>query len=143
MLPAPPAQVRFRASRSGSPQAYGINDQNQVVGSYSGAVGNLHGFVGMNGVYYTADIPGASGTVATGISNDEVVGYHTVNSMDAYGGFVTALHGFALTENGYATLGRPRRGPRHHADERHQLQWRDRGPIRRHRRGVARLPLRA
>ena len=105
--PPAPTYTALIVPDAASTQAYGINDKGQVVGSYSDAAGSLHGFGLASGTYYIADIPGASDTEATGISNDEVVGYYDIKSTDAGGNFLTAYHGFVLTENGYATLDVP------------------------------------
>ena len=85
-----PTYTALNVPGAASTQAYGINDAGQIVGSYYDAAGNLHGFGEANGSYYTADIPGASDTVATGISADAVVGYYDVKSTDQYGEIVTA-----------------------------------------------------
>src|SRR5262249_53580053 len=71
---------------------YGINDLEQVAGTYVDLAGNAHGWAGapVNSFYVTVDYPSAVSTSLTGISNRGfVVGYYS----DA--NFVT--HGFAAS----------------------------------------------
>ena len=112
-LAAPPAPTytTLDVPKAILTEANGINDQAQVVGSYYDAAGNQHGFLEANGAYYTGDIPGANATVATGISNDEIVGYTVVNSTDQFGGVQTTYHGFVVSKNGYTTFNVPGADP--------------------------------
>ncbi len=57
-------------------QALGINNRDEVVGSYTDGNGNMHGFRYRDGQYTSIDVPGGANTVINGV-NDEgwVVGF--------------------------------------------------------------------
>ncbi len=62
-------------------QAFGLNDEGEVVGSYNVGTGNnavTHGFTWMNGKFTTVNYPRASSTTINGV-NDEgnIVGFYT------------------------------------------------------------------
>src|SRR5262245_65523912 len=72
----------------GRTQAFGVNDADEIVGSYQDATGQ-HGFLLSGGTYTTFDLPLATlGTFATGINaSGQIVGdYH--NSTGRYSGFL-------------------------------------------------------
>ncbi|HZQ22796.1 MAG TPA: hypothetical protein VFA89_08340 [Terriglobales bacterium] len=63
--------------------ANGINNSNHIVGSYTDGRGHTHGYIKVGEIYRTVDIPGAIGTVATAINdNDEVAGYYFTNNTN-------------------------------------------------------------
>ncbi len=73
-----------------------INDAGQIVGSYG-----RQGFLLSGGSYTTLDVPGSSGTSATGINDaGQIVGYYDVDG--AYNS-----HGFLLSGGSYTTLDVP------------------------------------
>jgi probable HAF family extracellular repeat protein len=57
-------------------QALGINNRDEVVGTYTDGNGNMHGFRYRDGQYTSIDVPGGANTVINGV-NDEgwVVGF--------------------------------------------------------------------
>jgi len=60
----------------GAPQASGIDDNNQIVGSYYDSGNIRHGFLWTNGVVAQIDAPGADSTSTLGInSKTGIVGY--------------------------------------------------------------------
>lgn len=64
-----------------STQALGVNDNDEVVGTYTVGTGDAavsHGFTFLNGQFGTFDIPNGSGTVVNGINNEaDLVGFFT------------------------------------------------------------------
>jgi probable HAF family extracellular repeat protein len=62
-------------------QAFGINDNNEVVGTYTTGTGNsavTHGFTWANGKWLTVNFSGASSTTLNGVNNEgDVVGFYT------------------------------------------------------------------
>jgi hypothetical protein len=62
-------------------QALGVNDSDEVVGSYTTGSGNAavtHGFVWHHGTFTTVDIPGASSTTINGVNDEnDLVGFFT------------------------------------------------------------------
>lgn len=62
-------------------QAFGVNDSDEVVGSYTTGSGNsavTHGFVWRGGTFATVDIPGASASTINGINDEnDLVGFYT------------------------------------------------------------------
>src|SRR5258708_35372287 len=69
------------SASTGTTQAFGVNDTDQIVGSYSNASGS-HGFLESGGMYTTLDDPLATtGTTAQGINaTGQTVGfYNTTN----------------------------------------------------------------
>src|SRR5258706_499921 len=76
---------------SSATDAYGINNQGDVVGVFLDSASQGHGFLMQRGRFQTIDVPGSLGTAALGINEaDEIVG----NFFDG-----TAVHGF-LYKNG-------------------------------------------
>jgi len=70
-----------------STEAFGINAEGNIVGSYLNAAG-LHGFLLSKGAFTTIDVPGASFTQALGINpKGNVVGVYSN---------ATGTHGFLL-----------------------------------------------
>jgi uncharacterized membrane protein len=85
----------------------GINNLNQVVGTYDGGgVGGTHGFLYVNGAVSQIDVPGALATGATGINDrGQIVGSFIDSSglrngfLDTDGAFTTiAVPGASSTE---------------------------------------------
>ena len=70
-----------------STSADGINNADQVVGSYTDASGQVHAFLYSGGTFTNFDDPSASGkTVAEGINNNgQVVGYYSDASGQVHG----------------------------------------------------------
>jgi probable HAF family extracellular repeat protein len=69
-----------------------LNNKGQIVGTYSDASGNMHGFVHSKGTYQTIDDPNGNGTmtVVNGINDKgDLVGFY----MDAK----THTDGFVAT----------------------------------------------
>ena len=57
-------------------QALGINNHDEVVGSYTDGKGNTHGFRYRDGQYTAIDVPGGMNTVINGVNDDGwVVGF--------------------------------------------------------------------
>src|SRR6266540_290791 len=81
-----------------STEAFGINPEGNIVGSYLNAAG-LHGFLLSKGAFTTIDVPGASGTAAFGINpqGDIVGGYSNA----------TGTHGFLLSKGVFTTIDVP------------------------------------
>jgi hypothetical protein len=88
------------SASTGTTQAYGINDSDQIVGIFSDGMGN-HGFIASNGIFTTLDDPAASfGTTPVGINDSgTIVGYF----LDA--GFTR--EGFIKSGGTYTTLDDP------------------------------------
>jgi probable HAF family extracellular repeat protein len=69
--------------------AFGINDSGAIVGDYTDANGNTHGFL-LNGTKYTTlNVPGALSTVAYGINN---TGNIVVSWEDSQGDYKSSLY---------------------------------------------------
>jgi probable HAF family extracellular repeat protein len=81
---------------TGTTQAFGVNDTDQIVGSYHNGSG-AHGFLLSGGTYTTLDDPLATnGTIAYGINDaGQIVGaYNTSNGTHAFlysGGVFTTM----------------------------------------------------
>jgi probable HAF family extracellular repeat protein len=62
-------------------QAFGVNDNGEVVGAYTVGSGNsavTHGFTWLNGKFASVDIGGASATTINGVNDEgDVVGFYT------------------------------------------------------------------
>ena len=62
-------------------QAFGVNDNNEVVGAYTTGTGDnavTHGFTWADGKYLTVDFPKASATTVNGVNNEgDIVGFYT------------------------------------------------------------------
>ena len=62
-------------------QAFGLNDEGEVVGTYTIGTGNnavTHGFTWMNGRFTTVNFPGASSTTINGVNDaGDIVGFFT------------------------------------------------------------------
>jgi hypothetical protein len=67
-------------------QALGVNNSDDVVGSYVDANGVTHGFVYDNGKWETVNGPNATATVINGINNhDALVGFYTDQNTNTIG----------------------------------------------------------
>jgi len=53
--------------------ANAINDAGDIVGNYTDSAGAVRGFLLKAGKYKTLNVPGATATVATGVSNKDVI----------------------------------------------------------------------
>jgi uncharacterized membrane protein len=85
------------------PQLADINNRGDIVGHYDDPSGE-HGFLLRGGQLTTLDVPGAQGTVATGVDDaGDIVGTY----LDAAG---TALHGFLWQAGAFTTLDIPGAG---------------------------------
>jgi uncharacterized membrane protein len=76
-------------------EAFGINDQSQIVGSYGDSSGGTHGFLYTAGVFTPLDVPfaGAAATIAHGINDHgQIVGSY--NDLSGRHGFVYAADVF-------------------------------------------------
>src|SRR5437588_170141 len=83
---------------TGTTEAFGVNDTDQIVGQYDDASGH-HGFLFSDVVYTPHDLPSATCTDATGINaTGQIVGLYS----DA-----TGEHGFLLSGGTYTTLDDP------------------------------------
>lgn len=81
-----------------STQLSGINDSGDVVGFYTDAAGNIHGFLYSQGRFRAIDYPSAVLTEARGINNlAEVIGLYDDNSNQPSG----FEHGFILRAGQY------------------------------------------
>jgi len=62
-------------------QAFGLNDQGEVVGAYTIGTGDnavSHGFTWMNGKFTTVNYPAASSTTINGVNDEgDIVGFYT------------------------------------------------------------------
>jgi len=94
------AAINYPGANAQSTIAYGINNSNMIVGSYFTDASNMtHGFEYANGKYSTIDFPGASETVATGISDTgDVVGWYQLAGSD---------HGFLRHAGTFTTIDYP------------------------------------
>jgi len=93
------------AAPGASLAAAAINDLGQVAGFYTNpATGNTDGFLLSHGHLTDLAAPGASSTMALGVSSfDEVVGTYTVGS-----GSSAVMHGFTWTpQHGFSTVDDP------------------------------------
>lgn len=74
---------------SSSTQATGVNDSDEVVGTYTTGSGNsavTHGFTWENGEFVTVNIPGASSTSINGVNDEgDIVGFYTAASGNTEG----------------------------------------------------------
>jgi len=86
---------------TGTTQAWGVNDTDQIVGSYQDASGAYHGFLESGGIYTVLNHPlGNGGTFAQGINDaGQIVGSYTNNT--------TGGHGFLLSAGTFTTLDDP------------------------------------
>ena len=65
-----------------STSALGINDHGQIVGTYTDALNNAHGFLATGGVFSDLDVPGADATTCWGINNaGSIVGNYATGSL--------------------------------------------------------------
>lgn len=94
-------------------QALGINDRDEIVGSYNDAAGTTHGFMYRNGEWESVDVPGTQSTVVNGLNKEgRIVGF----SMDAAGntiGFVgdrAAAKQTVLKFDDLSNIGQPLNG---------------------------------
>lgn len=79
----------------------GINDKDQIVGSYDDSNGVAHGFLKDGDRYASLDVPGATFTTAFGINDrSDIVGTY-VSALDGN------LHGFFLRQGQFATIDVP------------------------------------
>jgi hypothetical protein len=74
--------ITFGAPNSGNTTAFGINNNNEIVGSYvigTGAAAKTHGFVRSAGSFQTVDDPNGIGTTIINGVNDkgDLVGFYT------------------------------------------------------------------
>jgi hypothetical protein len=72
-----------------STQAFGVNDSDEVVGTYTTGSGNsavTHGFTWRNGDFVSVSIPAGSSTTVNGVNNEgDIVGFYTAASGDTDG----------------------------------------------------------
>lgn len=79
----------LRPPGAGVDAAYGINNNYQVVGSYTPQSGGIYGFLLSNGSYQTLQFPNAPFTYAFGVNdNGEIVGGYHLECCDSDQGFV-------------------------------------------------------
>jgi len=77
--------------------AQGINHQGDIVGAYTDAAGQQHGFLRSGGQYRTIDVPDARSTFARGINDaGDIVGSY-VRQVETT---TVPAHGFLLTRRG-------------------------------------------
>ena len=69
-----------------STQAWGINDDGEISGSFVDTSGVTHGFIFTGSAWSEVDVPGASGTELTQIKNNH-------NVVGAYSDAKTETHG--------------------------------------------------
>ena len=82
---------RLHPPNSVSGEAAGINDEDDVVGSFTAPSGGMHGFFLRSGSYHEFSYPSASSTQANGLNaRDQVAGQY----VDSGG----VTHGFILTD---------------------------------------------
>lgn len=93
--------LHYPGSFENTTYAYGINNNNAIVGSYyTDTPSTTHGFKYSNGKYTTIDFPGADITVATGIADTgDVVGWYQLSSSPYSKGFL--LHDGKFTTIDY------------------------------------------
>src|SRR4051812_22598097 len=103
-------ELRVPGSTGTSPSA--LNEQGDVVGSYSDEQGQVHGFLYREGQFFTIHVPGSSTTVAVDINMDGTIvgnfdshGYilrgQNFETIDAPGGFETSVT--AINDQGVVT----------------------------------------
>lgn len=64
----------------------GINDSNEIAGSFSDAAGVSHGFIYSAGAYIQVDVAGAPATLLTRIKNNgHVTGAYADSSNEVHG----------------------------------------------------------
>jgi uncharacterized membrane protein len=89
----------------------GINASDQIVGTYSDATGQQHGFLLDQGNYTTLDVPGAPGAWANGINaSGHIVGYYLYAYpvvSDLFPFTWGGSHGFLLDKGSYSTFDAP------------------------------------
>jgi hypothetical protein len=78
--------------------AQGINDSDQIVGTYDEAIGQSHGYLLDGGSFTSIDVPGAGITEATDINN----GGQIVGTFSARG-----FHGFLLDSGTFTSIDVP------------------------------------
>jgi hypothetical protein len=86
---------------SASLTAAAINDRGDVAGFYTNpATGNTDGFLRSHGRFTDLAVPGATATMALGVSNfDEVVGTYTDAAGNMHGFTWTPRHGFTTVDD--------------------------------------------
>src|SRR5216684_2247889 len=85
---------------SAQTQVIGINNQGHTDGFYIDTAGTTHGFLDVNGTFFTLDFPGATSTQAFGLNNeDDVVGAY----IDAAG----LTHGFIFDDGHFQSVDDP------------------------------------
>ena len=79
-------------------QAWGINSRGDIIGYYTGADNNSHGFL-LNGSHYTAiDFPGAAVTLVNGINpQGDMVGEFGATATSPHRGFMLGADGVYTT----------------------------------------------
>lgn len=74
-------------------QAKGINDSGQIAGFYTLINDFQHGFVGVNGMFTTVDVPGATGAMVVGINDaGQIVGESSAGSFLDTNGVFTSIN---------------------------------------------------
>jgi len=73
--------LEIRVPGSTETDPFAINDRGDIVGSYSDAAGQVHGFLYRNRKFFTIDVPGSSTTVAVDINRDGTI----VGNFDSHG----------------------------------------------------------
>jgi len=83
-----------------------INNDGQIVGSYTNAVGGSeHGFLDAGGIFTDLDVPGAVSTWVTGINNSgQIVGYSEDGDITS-GSYV--MNGFLYSNGTFTTIDEP------------------------------------
>jgi hypothetical protein len=95
------AKVDYPGAASTSANA--INKSNVIVGTYSDAAGNSHGFKHASGKYTTIDVPNSSSTEALGINDfGDIVGSYVLKSDPSF-----QNHGFLLHNGTFSTVDYP------------------------------------
>lgn len=91
------AKLNFPGAASTSPAW--INNNNEVVGTYTDSANNTHGFKWQNGTFTKIDVPGATATYPYGVNDGGIiVGTYLVG---------TAAHGFKLQNGAFTTIDFP------------------------------------
>jgi hypothetical protein len=81
-------------------QTVGINNRQQVLGTFSDVEGNTHGFSLFHGVFQQMDVPGAGATFPEGLDNNgSIVGVY--DDLDGI------QHGYLQRGNAFSTLDFP------------------------------------